>query len=335
MSESNNYEPAPWSAGRSFSTAYQQYEKDPSRDYNRAQAEGKTASKLLPTSITTSSEYPGVVDVDGTGSMQGWDATIASKLPYLEHEMTTEYYGPDAELSFGRHTDSEDTYPLQVRPFAKGADMEKRMKELIPSPGGAGSDRYHEAHGLPLLYRARNTHMPRSLIKPPYVLITDEMPHPRVSKESAMNSAKVKIEKAMSIREIVEEVKLNYALYLVLKPYDTEQIVGDKLQEISQRVYDTWAALVGEDHIALLPHPDRVVDVIFGIWAKETGKIDYFRDELEKRQLPDVNGKKKVETVYKSLSTIHKIAGPKAGPAAGSSPSKMSGLGKGTRRTTE
>jgi hypothetical protein len=45
-----------------------------------------------------------------------------------------------------------------------------------------------------------------------------------------------------------------------------------------------------------------VVDVIFGILAKETNKIDYFKDEIEGRQRPD-----QVDTVYKSLKTIHAL----------------------------
>ena len=63
---------------------------------------------------------------------------------------------------------------------------------------------------------------------------------------------------------------------------------------------------MGEDHVVELPDAKRVVDVIFGILARETGRIEYFREEIEGRQDPD-----QVKTVYKSLATIHKL------PAAG------------------
>ena len=43
-----------------------------------------------------------------------------------------------------------------------------------------------------------------------------------------------------------------------------------------------------------------MVDVIFGILAKETGKVEYFRKELEERQSPE-----QVKTVYTSLKTVH------------------------------
>ena len=60
--------------------------------------------------------------------------------------------------------------------------------------------------------------------------------------------------------------------------------------------------MLGAEHIAMLPSADRVVDVIFGILAQEKNRVDYFRKELEGRQRPD-----QVDTVYKSLKTIHAI----------------------------
>jgi len=342
MSESNDYTPAPWSAGRSFDTAYKQYDRNAGRSYATAKAEGKTASKLLPDAILTQSSYPLIIDTDFTGSMSGWDATIFSKMGFFLHEVKTEYFGKDAEFSFGAIADSDDEYPFQARTFAKDAAAQKLMEELVHAGGGGGSDLYHEAHGLAMLYRSRNTHMPKALIKPIYTIITDEMPHGRVSKELAKNLAKVDIEKTMSINEIVKELKAIYEVYIVLKPYGSETLVGDKLPNVTQEVYNRWEALVGADHIALLPDPNRVVDVLFGIYAKETGKIDYFREEFEKRQLfdakgrPDPAGPAKVKTVYKSLDTIHKIAGPSSGSAPrGNTPSKTVGLGKGVPRKTD
>ena len=61
-----------------------------------------------------------------------------------------------------------------------------------------------------------------------------------------------------------------------------------------------WGRLIGEDHIADRQDPERVVDVIFGILAKETGRVDYFRSEIEGRQTPV-----QVSTTYKALGTVH------------------------------
>ncbi len=71
------------------------------------------------------------------------------------------------------------------------------------------------------------------------------------------------------------------------------------------RVQRKWETLLGADHISVLPKPDRVVDVIFGIMAQQAGKVDYFKEELKDRQLPDKDGKEKVDTVMESLKTVH------------------------------
>jgi HPt (histidine-containing phosphotransfer) domain-containing protein len=82
--------------------------------------------------------------------------------------------------------------------------------------------------------------------------------------------------------------------------------------------------LIPEDHIAYLADPARVVDVIFGILARETGRISDFRKEIEGRQTAD-----QVKTVYRALKTIHSIAGTSAKPSAPALP-EVSMTGKST-----
>ncbi|MFX5476466.1 hypothetical protein ABTD55_21345, partial [Acinetobacter baumannii] len=83
------------------------------------------------------------------------------------------------------------------------------------------------------------------------------------------------------------------------------------------RIRRQWEKLLGDDHVVMLPEASRVVDVIFGILAKETGRVDYFTKELTDRQDPD-----QVTTVMKSL---HKVTGK--------SPSKKSTAGKSITRS--
>jgi hypothetical protein len=332
MSESGDYQPSTQWRGHDFGAARAAFDTNAGRSYAQAQAKGLTASKLLPLSIETKSTHPVIIDTDFTGSMDGWDATIFSKFPYLDHELRTEYLDESFEASFGAICDTGDAYPLQIRNFAKGADMKKTITELVHAGGGSGPGNICEAHGLAMLYRLRNTHMPKAIIKPTYIIITDEMPYGRIAVEEAETFAKVKIEKAMNIKDIVRELREIYSVYVVLKPYGTERLSGDQLSGSTRDVYDCWKELVGADHIALLPDPDRVVDVIFGILAKESDRIGYFRTELEARQLPDKNGQKKVDTVYKSLKTIHSsTTDSKAKSSVGHSKTKGLGGGKATK----
>ena len=88
---------------------------------------------------------------------------------------------------------------------------------------------------------------------------------------------------------------------LFRKPYNHRYRGEDK----ASSQHKVWAKLIGEDRIAFLPEADRVVDVIFGLLARETGRIDYFAKELEGRQRPD-----QVKTVMKSLATVHAASTP-------------------------
>lgn len=288
MSESSNYSPGDWK-GYDFDAARKTYDKHVGRSYSVAKADNKRVSDLIPGKITTDSPAPLVILCDVTGSMGDWPATIFSKLPYLDNECK-EYLGPDMEVSFAATGDIDDSYPLQVRGFHKGRELEKQLKELIIESGGTGPEGAHEAYELAALYYARNVEMPKAQ-HPILIFIGDEHFHDSVKKTFA-KVAHVSIEEEISTKKIFEELREKFAVYIIRKPYSGEDTQINK----------EWADVLGDDHIAMLPSPDRVVDVIFGILAKETNKIDYFKKEIEDRQRPD-----QVNTVYKSLKTIHAL----------------------------
>jgi hypothetical protein len=325
MSESNDYTPAAWAPSGGFTQAREAYNAHAGRDYQEARAANLTASKLLPDFIETQCSHPLIIDTDFTGSMIGWDGVMVGKFPYLDHEVRNEYLAKDTEISFGAYCDTRDHYPLQISGFANGAGMKKEMDKLVHASGGAGSGQQEEAHPLAMLYRARNTRMPNAVIKPPYILITDEMPCGMITVEQARELAKVKITRRLTRTEIIAEIMEKYSLYVILKPYDHEHISGDVLPSSTRRIYDCWQNILGEDRIAILPEAERVVDVIFGLLAKETNKIGYFRKEIEQRQKPE-----QVETVYKSLNTVHALPKPNSKPAGSSTGHSVTkGMGGG------
>ena len=71
---------------------------------------------------------------------------------------------------------------------------------------------------------------------------------------------------------------------------------------VDKKIYNQWESYLGADHIAILPEAGRVVDVIFGIFAKETDRVDYFKEEIEGRQKPN-----QIAAAYKSLRSIHNL----------------------------
>lgn len=288
MAETSDYDPGPWK-GHDFKSARVAYDKHAGRSYTEAVKEGKKASDLVPKGIKTKSESPLVIACDVTGSMGEWPATIFSKLPYLEME-GKEYLGETMEISFAAIGDAVrgDKYPLQVRPFVQGTGLTDELKALVIEGGGGGGG--EESYDLAAEYYAENVEMPNAVRKPIFIFIGDEGLYDELTTDIAEDFAKVKLKKNINLEEIFSNLKKIYNVYVVRKAYGS----GDSY------IQAQWARLIGEDHICPLDDANRVVDVIFGILARETGRVDYFKKEIGDRQKPE-----QVNVVMKSLKTVH------------------------------
>jgi hypothetical protein len=231
--------------------------------------------------------------------MGAWPATIFSKLPYLDHEMKKEYFGDGAEICFAAVGDAfSDKYPLQAGEFSSGADMKKRLEALVIEGGGGGSG--SESYELAALYFARNCEMPMAMRKPIFIMIGDEMPYDTISPDIGERYAHTASPKMITVQDVFRELADKYSVYYIRKPFGSERD-----GEVSPH-HKMWTSLVGDDRVVYLPEAERVVDVIFGIFAREAGKIDYFTKELTDRQRPD-----QVKVVMKSLATVHAAMPPK------------------------
>ncbi len=313
MSEAGDYSPGVWK-GHDFNSARKHYDRHVGRSYDDAKAAKKTHKDMIPKTMETKSRSPLVIVCDVTGSMGDWPATMFSKLPYLELE-GQEYLGKDMEISWAAIGDANsDQYPLQGRPFTNGTDLKAKMEELVIEGGGGGQ--LHETYELAALYYARNVSMPNA-IRPIIIFIGDEMPYDYVDADHAKNYAYNKLEGRLTSKQILAELQTKFAVYVIVKPYNIGS--GDQ-DENNKTVFNAWNKLLDDDHIAVLPDPQRVVDVIFGILAKETGRVEYFREEIEGRQKPA-----QIKAAYKALTTIHNLAdgGKKSQPKLRSGKSVM------------
>lgn len=324
MSEAGDYKPAEWAKGHNFEEARERYKRSAGRSYGAAKAKQPAApqsrvvksstpsvpvptaaaidrSKYLEKSVITQCENPLVIACDVTDSMLDWPATMFSKLPYLEHE-AKEYLGDDVGICFAGIGDAYwDQYPLQVRPFTNGSDLPVRLQELIVEQGGGPP--IQESYELAALYFANNCKMPKA-IKPLFIFIGDESPYDYLAQDHAKEWAGVDLPRHTTTLSVMRELQKKFSVYLIRKPL----IDPSKPQaaiDVNMRVQRAWERYLGADHIAVLPKPERVVDVIFGIMANEAGKVEYFKEELKARQLPDKGGKQKVEEAMVSLATVH------------------------------
>jgi hypothetical protein len=294
MSESGDYDPGVW-RGHDFGSARDVYDAHAGRNYDDAKKTGRDPGKMVPRNLVTESESPLVIACDVTGSMGEWPATIFSKLPYLDLE-GQEYLGKGMEISFAAIGDAYcDDYPLQVQPFSKGKGLEASLKKLIIEGGGGGQKT--ESYDIGALYYARNVEMPNA-IKPMFIFIGDEGLYDFVNSDQAKKWARTSVQGRMNSMEAIAELQKKYSVYLIRKPYSESR--GDGMSTIDMKIHSQWSSCLGEDHIAILPEAGRVVDVIFGIMAQETSRVEYFREELTGRQKPD-----QVRKVLRSLNTIH------------------------------
>lgn len=294
MSESSDYSPGVW-AGHDFKSAKAVYAGVVSRSYADATAAGKDPDSLVPDTLTCNASAVLTVITDVTGSMGTWPQTIFSKLPYFEHE-AQEYLGDDLQIGFGAVGDANsDRYPVQARPYTSGLALKDEMEELIIEGNGGGGGQ--ETYELAALYYARNVYLTNAT-HPILIMIGDEDHYPYISPDQAKRYAKVILPNRITVEEVFEELMRKYSVYLIRKCYGSPD--KDTMPASDRRVHESWAAILGEDRIVNLAHPERVVDVIFGILAKETNRIPYFRAELEDRQEQE-----KVDIVYRSLATVH------------------------------
>lgn len=302
MSESGDYSPGVWK-GHDFTSARRTYDAHVGRSYDAAVSAGKGTKDLIAENVRTDSTAPVIIVIDETGSMGDWPATIFSKLPYLENE-GKEYLGDDVEICFMAIGDAycPEKYPLQVRHFAKGVELKDRLKELVIEGGGGAQ--MTESYELAALFAAEKVEIPNA-IKPIMIFIGDEQCYDFIDRDQAKNLVGVNLTKSLSTQAVFHKLRDKFSVYIIRKLYGSS--TGNTLSEQDRIISAHWAKLVGDDHICNLPEAGRVVDVIFGIFARESGRIDYFKNELEGRQEPE-----QVKTVYKSLATIHNIVDKKS-----------------------
>jgi hypothetical protein len=135
-------------------------------------------------------------------------------------------------------------------------------------------------------------------INPMFIFIADEGIYDFVDSQQAEEWARTSIQGRMSAQNVIDELKRKFSVYVIRKPY--RPYGRDSTSPQDQEIQKQWESLVGADHVAILPQAQRVVDVIFGLMAKETQRIEYFEEELTQRQKPE-----QVNVVLKSLHSIH------------------------------
>lgn len=230
-----------------------------------------SAANAAGSKISTQSPHPMLIRIDVTGSNKANAFTFFDKLPLLYSQAVK--YLPDLAISFGAVGDARsDSYPLQVRDFKAGEDLDAELKALYPEGNGGGQGT--ESYELAALYDLHNCEMPNASL-PFWFLLCDEGAVDVAEVHYAASVAGVNIEGNMSVDEIFKQLRQKYNVYVLHSHYDS----GNDAAIVEQ-----WKQLVGAEKVRILDDPARVVDVILGIIALKTQKFDAFKAELTQRQ---------------------------------------------------
>lgn len=307
MSESGDYTQSHYPQ-HDFNAARALYDQHAGRSFDDAKTSGKNLDDVRPKSISSLSRHVVFMGIDVTGSNKGNPEPFFVKSPYLAHEAKTEYFGDDVEFCFGAIGDANgrtfgdnygDKYPLQIRPFIGAEDVDAtkaRVEELINEGGGGGQT--HENYELYLLYLLHNAKIPNAL-KPLIIIYGDESPYEQINLQQAKDIACVELHEGITTEALFEELCRRFSIYFIQAPYNNDGGFENP-SSTTKRVYDDWVRLIGADHVAQMLDRNRLVDVVFGIFGQETGKVDYFYEEIKGRQ-----SKAQVAAASKALATIH------------------------------
>lgn len=317
MSEQGeSYDPGPWE-GYDYKSARAKYTPADDMDYGTPKSKAKSSASAsgmasvkapsivtppkiyVPDSLVTQAKSPLVIICDGTGSMGDFPEWIKKKLPLLDLGIND--YVEDCEFSVAIVGDAEcDSKGLQVQGFTKGIGLVDVLKNL-EIEGGGGSNEC-ESYDLAALYYARKVEMPKA-VTPVLIYIADEGVYSTVNHGWAKKWAHVDLDKTLRSTDLFEELKKKFSVYCIRKHYGN-QVKNDAMYGSNLKIHHQWENLIGADRIAILNDPQRVVDVIFGLLAYETNKVDFFTKELEDRQMKDKDGPEKIAIVQKSMLTI-------------------------------
>lgn len=310
MSEmGGSYDPGPWqgwdySAARKSHvdiTAGRGYAKPAAPIPASSSANHKPAlhAEEVPKNLKTEAISPLAIIVDGTGSMGVFPETIFKKLPLLDDGVKD--YLEGCEISYAMIGDAAcDQYPLQIQSFGTGKQMVKALNKLVIEGGGGGNQ--VESYDLAAAYYAHNVEMPKA-VRPILIFICDEGVYPNIDRAWAKKFANVDLEKAQSATSLFDQLKTKYSVYCIRKHYENAgpALDGDKLIGSNFHIHQQWEKLLGADQVVILNDPARVVDVILGLLAHETGKMDFFKKEITFRQKPE-----QVKTVMKTMASLAK-----------------------------
>ena len=218
--------------------------------------------------ILSNSKNPVIVVVDVTGSMQSWPGEIFDRLPLFYNTLSS--YRPDLEVSYIAVGDAGcDKFPLQVTDFAKGFDLEERLKALCGEGGGGDEP---ESYGLVPYFLKHHVRVPAAE-RPFLIVFGDATMHKTVPHKQLAHFLGDETAQDGSALQLWQEISLSWNTWFLRRPSGRP---GDNVEK-------QWSEASGEQQVVLMEDEARAVDYAMGLIARSWGEFGDFQQNMRAR----------------------------------------------------
>ena len=232
--------------------------------------------------ISSNSENPIILAVDGTGSMQTWPAEIFDRLPLFYQTLSK--YKDDVEVSFSVIGDAfSDDWPLQVSDFGKGPVLDDYLKALHGE--GRGGPGIRESYEL-WAYFMHEHASTQNAISPFMIVMGDEKFYDVVNPDQVKKYLGDGLQDSLDAMCIWKSLAQKYDIRFLRKSYAGRD----------DEIVEQWNEAIGPQNVIPVYDPMRVVDIAMGLIAKQWGHFEDFGENLSARQ-----DSKNIEVVMESL----------------------------------
>lgn len=188
---------------------------------------------------------------DETGSMGEHPKVLQGKLPQLNSLLLRKGYIEDPQILMGAVGDSLcDRVPFQAGQFESGVEMDEDLTNIFLEGNGGGNG--GESYALPMYFFARHTvsdAWEKRQEKGYLFIIGDEYCHPRVTRSEAERVFGDRLERDLTVKEIISELQERYHLFFII-PKHAESIKAH------------WQGLVGAENVLMLNDSQAVCECI-------------------------------------------------------------------------
>ncbi|MFC1608703.1 hypothetical protein ACFL2R_03805 [Patescibacteria group bacterium] len=276
--------------GYDYSSARKAYSKPSDSQGKKSRSIQSASLGKAPVGQIIKSDAENIINVriDVTGSNRANAEVFFKKLPLLYVEASR--CMSDLEISFGAAGDAyTDDYPLQVRDFGQGPELDAELNALHPEGYGGGQGK--ETYELNAYYDLKCCEIPNA-VNPFYFLLCDEGFYPEVQPSHVRKYIGIDMDEPMSAKEVFQQLMQKFNVYILRCRYNNVH---------ENKVHQQWVDMFGPKRVVLLEEAARVVDCMIGIIAAETGEFDDFSQRLSSRQTSV-----QVDSVMKSLRFVDK-----------------------------